>query len=458
MQFGRLLRSTVLVVSAIGLAGALPAQSDPDLALVTRTLPNGLEVVVYPDHSVPLVTVEVAVKMGSVYETARDNGLAHLYEHLFFRSNRATVNKEDYLRGIGGKGISYNGSTHEEFANFYLTGLKEHLPTLVHFLRDSVMYPAFLPDEVNNEVNVVIGEADRIRANPNTWLTERAAALLFPVNPTFKVPLGLEPVITAATPAQMHAMHDQRVIPTNAVLVVSGDCDPAEVFRLAEEYFGTWARGAENTPTPDPGPPLAHSAADIRESTAESNVIIDFSWRGPSVGSDTGATYAADVLSYVLNQPNSRFQKALVDSGLTTGVNCGYYTQRYVGTISFILVTTPEKAREAVRVFKQELGQFTAPDYFSDQEMENAKAGLKANELFDRENPVEYAHSLSFWWATAGMPYLLGQQQANRGTGREDIGRYLGRYVLRHPYVAVALVPSGVPADKALTMETLLTP
>ncbi|MSU46853.1 MAG: insulinase family protein [Lacunisphaera sp.] len=311
MIFLRPTRSVRLLTIALGMTGGLRAQSSPasasasDTPLVTRTLPNGLEVVVFPDHSVPLVTVEMAIKMGSVFETAKDSGLAHLYEHMFFRSNRAVVNNEEYMRDIGSKGIVYNGSTHEEFANFYLTGLKED----VHYMRDSALYPTFDPGEVANEKEVVIGELDRMSANPSSGLATRASALLFPANPTFKLPGGLADVVSAATPAQMQAMHKRRVPPANAVLVVAGDCDPAEVFRLATEYFGTWSRGTEDPLTPDPGPPLTRSVAEINEPPDADNVILQFTWRGPSMGNDTGATYAADVLSYVLNQPASRLQK-----------------------------------------------------------------------------------------------------------------------------------------------------
>ncbi|MSU46854.1 MAG: hypothetical protein EXS42_06965 [Lacunisphaera sp.] len=70
----------------------------------------------------------------------------------------------------------------------------------------------------------------------------------------------------------------------------------------------------------------------------------------------------------------------------------------------------------------------------------------------------EYTHTLSFWWATAGMPYLLGKQQAYRGTSREDIGRYLRRYLIGQPFIAVALAVPDVQKNKLLNVEDLLAP
>lgn len=441
-----------------GLQALTGADLDNDPPIVSRTLPNGLQVVVFRDNTVPLATVELAIRMGSVYETAADNGIAHLYEHMFFRSNRAQVTQEAYLTDIGIKGISYNGMTSEERSSFYLTGLSGDLDTMIHCLRDAALYPVFDPAEVRNEIEVVRSENERIDANPYSQLQARGTALLFPANPTFKMPNGLESVLRSATSAQLRAMHERMVQPANAVLVVTGNCDPAEVFQRAADYFGPWTRSTSaNPPAPAPGPGPTRAVADVLEVPNIENPVVIFMWRGPSVDSDPGATYAADVLSYVLRQPGSRFQTALVDSGLAIGVNLGYLTQRHIGVINFTVQTTPDKAREAVQVLREQLGKILSPGYFTDQEVENAKAALAAGDLFDREKPSEYAHTIAFWAISSSIPYLLGQQQAYRGTNREDIARYLRRYILGQPGAAVAVVGSGG-RGKVLTADDLIKP
>ena len=81
--------------------------------LVNKILPNGLEVIVLEDHSVPLVTVELAVRNGSFTEPPELNGLSHLYEHMFFKVNPEAAVRAEYLRNIDALGIIYNGETHE---------------------------------------------------------------------------------------------------------------------------------------------------------------------------------------------------------------------------------------------------------------------------------------------------------------------------------------------------------
>src|SRR6266705_1909823 len=93
--------------SAVKRVAAVPAPARlPEAKLVNRVLANGLEVIVLEDHSVPLVTIELGVKNGSYTEPPELNGLSHLYEHMFFKANRAMASQETYLKTIGQLGIA----------------------------------------------------------------------------------------------------------------------------------------------------------------------------------------------------------------------------------------------------------------------------------------------------------------------------------------------------------------
>lgn len=435
-------------------ADAPVAEERESPTLVARTLPNGLEVLVFKDRSVPLVTTEFVVRLGSTFETAENNGLAHVYEHLFFRSNEATRAREEYLKGIDTLGISYNGGTREEHSSFYLTGLGEHLPVLLRYLRDAATRPVFAPAEIRNEIAVVQAELARLESNSYRWLNERMAQRLFPANPACKNPNGHETAVAAVTTEQLRAMHRDFVTPANSAVIVTGDCDPEAVFELAASLFGSWSRPAASAPAPELGA-LTESVREILESAKVSDVIVHLGWRGPSVDTETGATFAADVLSFILRQPGSRFQRRLVDSGLAIGIGVGYYTQRHAGPITFTMNCRPEQARAAIAALRSELAELGRPGYFTDEEMEHAKLALALDELQEREKPTDYAHSVAFWWAVGGTPYLLSQQQAYRGTTRADIERYVRRFITGQPGVALALVPEGTGERGLLRLEDL---
>src|SRR5437867_13226494 len=97
------------------------AATAPASDIASKVLANGLEIIVLEDHSVPIVTIELAVRNGSFTEPPELNGLSHLYEHMFFKKNRAVDSAEEYLQRIGQLGIAYNGETREEVVEYYFT-------------------------------------------------------------------------------------------------------------------------------------------------------------------------------------------------------------------------------------------------------------------------------------------------------------------------------------------------
>src|SRR5437764_8617550 len=160
-------------------ATAVAPVPTPQAALVNRVLANGLEIVVLEDHSVPVVTIELAVRNGSFTEPPELNGLSHLYEHMFFKANRAIANQEDYLQKIGQLGIAYNGETREEVVEYYFSTTSPNLRPAMNFMRDAVRYPLFKEDEFERERQVVIGEIDRNESEPAYYLNKEMTERLF---------------------------------------------------------------------------------------------------------------------------------------------------------------------------------------------------------------------------------------------------------------------------------------
>jgi len=410
--------------------------------LVNHILANGLEIIVLEDHSVPLVTLELAVKNGSYTEPPELNGLSHLYEHMFFKANRAVANAEDYLRTIGQLGIAYNGTTREEVVDYYFTTTTPNLRTAMQFMRDSVRYPLFEQGEFEREREVVIGEIDRNESNPFFYLNKEMTARMFSKYTSRKNPLGNRQTVSTATTDMMRLIQSRYYVPNNSALVITGDVNPEEIFKMAQELYGDWPRREKEPFVEFPlveHPPLEKSEGAVITQPVQ-NIIIDIGWHGPSIGKDNPATYAADVFSFILTQPNSRFQRALVDTGLVNGVSIGYYTQRNVGPIQIVAQTSPEKAHAAIKAIYNEVAHFNDKDYFTDDQLESAKALLEADDLYSREKLSDYSHTLSFWWASTGLDYFRGYLGRLRATSRADVSRYVTTYIQGKPHVGLALV------------------
>ena len=461
-----------LLVSSIGspIRAAAPQQTPrattgtaaarapmPQAQIVNRVLPNGLEIVVVEDHSVPLVTIELACRNGSFTEPPELNGLSHLYEHMFFKANRAIANAEEYLQKIGQLGIAYNGSTREEVVNYYFTTTSPNLTTAMNFMRDAVRYPLFDKGEFEREREVVIGEIDRNESNPFYYLNKEMNDRLFYKYPSRKNPLGDRHTVSTATTEMMRLIQARYYVPNNSALVITGDVQPEEVFKLAQTYYGDWPRSEDpfvKFPMVD-HPPLTKSESGIVKQQVQ-NVVLDIGWHGPSIGKDNPGSYAADVFSFILTQPNSRFQRALVDTGLVNGVAIGYLTQRNVGPIQIIAQTSPDKARAALRAIYNEVAHFNDKDYFTDEQLESAKALLEADDLYSREKLSEYAHTLSFWWSSTGLEYFRGYLTNLRRTTRADLSRYITTYIQGKPHVGLALMSEEAQQQIQLKPEELI--
>jgi len=430
----------------------------PDAQLVDRVLANGLQIIVLEDRSVPLVTIEFAAKNGSYTEPPELNGLSHLYEHMFFKANRAIKNQEDYLKTIGQLGIAYNGSTREEVVNYFFTTTSPNLRTAMQFMKDSARYPLFDDKEFDREREVVIGEIDRNESNPFYYLSKEMNDRLFYKYQSRKQPLGNRQTVSTATTAMMRLIQSRYYVPNNSTLVVTGDVKPEEIFQIAQELFGDWPRREKDPFVEFPlveHPPLAKSEGVIIKQPV-SNVIIQIGWHGPSIGKDNAATYAADVFSFILRQPNSRFQSALVDSGLVNGVDLTYYTQRNVGPITLTAQTSPDKAQAAIKAIYGEIAHFNDKDYFTDEQLQSAKALLEADDLYSREKLSEYAHTLSFWWASTGIDYFRGYLPTLRRTSRADISRYITTYIQGKPHISLVLISEEAQKQAQLKPEELI--
>jgi zinc protease len=443
-----------------------PAQEPPAAPIaeaapfVNKVLPNGLEVIVLEDHSVPLVTCELAVRNGSFTEPPELNGLSHLYEHMFFKVSRESVRRpgSDYLRNIDSLGIVYNGETHEEVVNYYFTTTTPNFPVAMRFMRDQARFPIFDESQLAEERAAVIGELDRHESNPYGEIGEQMNDRLFYKFPSRKDPGGNRQTVSTATTDIMRLIQSRYYVPNNSAIVITGDVTPPEAFKLVEELFGDWERRAKDPFVEFPlveHPPLPKSEAAIITKPV-ANVVIELGWQGPSIGKDDAATYAADVFSFILRQPNSRFQRALTDTGLATAVGFGYYTQRNVGPITLILQTTPDKARAAIRAAYNELAHFNDPNYFTDEELESAKALLEADDLYSREKLSDYSHTISFWWASTGLDYFRGYLRRLRATSRSDISRYVTTYVQGKPHVGLAMMSEESLKASGLTEADLI--
>ena len=421
-----------------------------------RVLPNGLEVIVVENHGVPLATVEVNVKNGSFTQSPEYAGLAHMYEHMFFRANSRYSQPESFVGRAGDLGAVFNGTTQEERVNYYITLSADSLDAGIRFLASALLAPLFRQEELERERQVVIGEYDRNESSPFFQLNQAMDKLLYPGNFSRKNIIGDREVILTTTPEKMRTIQRKYYVPNNSVLIVSGDVDPDKVFASAARELGGWQKGSDPfIADPVPAiPALAGNDAVIVEAGVGA-VTMFVQWQGPSVGKDPKATYAADVFSDVLNDPGSNFQQRLVDSGLWQSMGVNYYTLNNVGPITISGQTSPDNLRKALTALDAEIAKFDDPGYFDPMELAAVKAHRTVTSAFDRERASGFAHTLGFWWSVADLEYYMGyvDNMAQQAVG--DLRAYASKYIVGKPHITGVLIDPVARRQIALTKDEL---
>ena len=240
------LATLLLVMGSLLMPSLLTAQrAELEKIIKRKVLANGLEVIVVENHGVPLATIEVDVKNGSFTQSPEFAGLAHMYEHMFFRSNAKYSQPESFVGRAGDLGAVFNGTTREEVVNYYLTVPADSLSAGISFLSSALIAPLFRQEELERERQVVIGEYDRNESSPFFRLNQEMDKLLYPGNFSRKNVIGDRQVILTTTPEKMRTIQRKYYVPNNSVLIVSGDVNPEQVFQIAERELGAWKRGED---------------------------------------------------------------------------------------------------------------------------------------------------------------------------------------------------------------------
>lgn len=425
-----------ILVSMLTVAVAASPAAAQKYGITSKTLDNGLEVIVVENHSVPLATIEIACKNGSYTQPPELSGLSHLYEHMFFKANRTIPDQETYMERQREMGMVWNGTTSEERVNYFFTLHKDDLADGLVFMRDAIRYPLFKQDELERERPVVLGEFDRNEASPFFHWFRAVSKLSFSKYYSRKNVIGDREVIATATQEKMRTIQNRYYIPNNSALIVAGDVTPEAVFAKAQEWYGDWPRGGDPFKEfPIPEHPALDSNFEVTVIQPVNAVMIMKQWHGPSLRDDIKSTFAADVFSFIIGQPNSRFQKMLVDSGLVDGVGLSYGTLVHTGPITLQARTDADRFQRATAAIEAEIARFADPDYFTDEQLEFAKNQLEIGEIRGQEKPSNFAHTVSYWWTTGGLDYYLNYLDNLRAVNRQDVQNYLKRYVIGRNHV-----------------------
>ena len=444
-------------LAALAAAHAASAQQATVARITHRdTLQNGLRVIVVENHAVPLATVAVAVRTGAMSQPPADQGVPHLFEHMLFKSYRGP-DDEDFGQKASSIDGTFNGETTEEVVDYYVmlpsAKATDAIDLMAHLVRD----PLFENRDLQKERFVVFGELERDVSDPRTGLNLAVSQRLWGAKWNRKNVLGQTLPLMGVNVKHLQQIYDAYYIPNNAALIVTGDVSPTEVFAAARHSFGGWKRRADPYaahPVP-PMPPLDSNRAVVVTGNVK-DVTVEIAWQGPSVGADPQDTYAADVVSDLVDDENSAFHKHLVDSGLFTEVGLDYETLNHVGPITLYATTTQAHLAAALTALQFELMRMANADYYDTTALAIAKQRRIVHSAFQLEEGATLATGLAYWWAVTGMNYYQSYTAHLQQQTPADLSRYVSRFIAGKPFVIGVLVsPSAAQGVSGMLSEYL---
>ena len=446
--------ATVLCVASLApRASSVAAQAAAPLRVPyeTFTLPNGLQVIVHEDHSVPVVSVNIWYHVGSGDERAGRTGFAHLFEHIMFMGSQhvPTGEFDKLLEAAGGDN---NGSTTEDRTNYFEDAPSNALPLMLWLDSDRMgfLVPEITAEKVDLQRGVVQNERRQSYENrPYGLADENILKRLFPATHPYSWPvIGSMADLSAATLEDVRNFFRTYYTPNNATLSIAGDVTAGEARQLAQKYFGDIPRGPTVTrPTPPAVLLTADVYATLEDRVQTPRVYNAWHTQKAFAPDDAGLDVLANVLA---GGRSSRLYRRLVyELQIASDVVAFQDGSRLDGKFELWVTARPGHALgELQRVVDEEVRKLAdaAPTL---REVQRAQNTFEAQFLSRMERVGSFggkADQLSYYAYFVGTPdYFQRDLDRYLKVTPADVQRIARTYLADAHRVVLSVVPQGKP-------------
>jgi len=443
-----------LFITCIALLPALlPAQSLPKIQFEKYELPNGLDVILHEDHSIPMVAVNIWYHVGSKNEKRGRTGFAHLFEHMMFQGSQH--HDAEYFAPLEKIGADINGSTSNDRTNYF-----EHVPSnyleLALWLesdRMGFLLPAMTQQKLDNQRDVVKNERRQgLENQPYGKAYELLSSLMYPQDHPYSWPvIGSQEDLTVASIEDVSEFFRTYYTPSNASLCLAGDFNPTVAKQLVEKYFASIPAGPPVNQLSNWVPELS----GVKRMVAQDNVKLPrlyYVWHTPAYYAPGDAEF--DLLANVLaSGKTSRLYQALVyEQQIAQDVNA-YQASAELGS-TFNVVVTAKEGHTLVEIEKAvdaEL-QKVLDSGITPAELAQAQTDWEARFIRQLEQVGNKADKLNEYNIFLGNPDRLQwdlDRYAKASLG--DVQKFAQQYIDMNRRVILHIVPQG--ELKAATTE-----
>ncbi|HRO26739.1 MAG TPA: pitrilysin family protein [Luteimonas sp.] len=406
-------------------------------------LDNGLRVVLFPDASKPVTTVNVTYLIGSRHENYGETGMAHLLEHLVFKG---TPEHADIPGEMKKRGIRFNGTTWFDRTNYFASFATEP-DTLAWLLRmeaDRMVNSRVSREDLDSEMTVVRNEMESGENNPFRVLLQRLLSTAYVWHNYGNATIGARADVENVPIGRLQAFYRTWYQPDNAVVVVAGDFDPAATLALVNASFGAIpkpARALQPTYTREPAQDGQRSVVVRRVGKTP---YLALGYHMPAGRHADSA--AMSVLGQVLGHtPTGRLHKALVEGGQATQVSSIAFAMDEPGYFMFFAEAPADADLDALEAKLVALVEGSAVEPITEAEVAEARQRLLTGAELAMRDPNRIGVALSEAIAQGDWRlFLLARDQLEQVT-LADVQRVAAAYLLPDNRTSGRFVPT----DKA---------
>ncbi|GAB2596697.1 pitrilysin family protein [Ramlibacter solisilvae] len=400
-------------------------------------LDNGMTVIVKPDHRAPTAVQMVWVRVGSLDEVDGASGLAHMLEHMLFKGTK-TLGPNEFSQRVAALGGRENAFTMRDATGYYQQIPAGKLEEVMKLESDRFANNQWPDDEFKRELEVVKEERRwRTEDQPRALLWETLNATVYSASPYRRPVVGWMSDLESMTAQDARDFYRRWYVPGNAVLVVAGDVDPAQVRRLAQKYYGTIPARA----VPVRKPRIEPDQAGIRRlefKAPADQAYVALAFKVPQLTSfestpDNDDALALTVLAAVLDgYSGARLERALTQGADRVADGAGAGNGLWGrGPQLFTLDGIPAKGKTPEQVEAALRAEVTkvAREGVTEAELNRVKTQWVASQVYKRDSIVSQANELGGQWVI-GMPVDAQERliERLRGVTAAQVQAVAGKY------------------------------
>jgi zinc protease len=306
---------SVLVILAMG---TLMAQKAPEKitsveGITEYRLDNGLQVLLFPDQSVPNITVNVTYKVGSRHEAYGETGMAHLLEHLVFKG---TPDHPDIPAELTEHGARPNGTTWYDRTNYFesFAASDENLDWALDMEADRMVNSFIAKEDLDSEMTVVRNEFESGENDPGGVLMERVLSTSYLWHNYGKSTIGSKADLENVPIERLQGFYRKYYQPDNAVLVVAGKIDEAKTLELINEKFGKIPRPERKLYPTYTREPVQDGERFVELRRTGDVQVTQAAYHVPA-GPHADYPAISVLMNTLTSQPSGTLYKALVEEG-----------------------------------------------------------------------------------------------------------------------------------------------